>query len=73
MQTYHETTWNNMNPPAEHPIDVHYNLVQIAMKDHTDALYGNYLNYTASILRKCAKLYKDTSLTINEHLVKKLK
>ena len=25
------------------------------------------------MLRKCAKLYKDTSITINEHLVKKLK
>lgn len=73
MQIYHETTRDHMSMPAHHPIDIHYGLVQIAMKDHTDTLYGSYLNYSASLLRKCAKLYKDTSITINEHLVKKLK
>lgn len=43
------------------------------MKDNTDKLYGGHLQYSASILRKCSKLYKDTAITINEHLVKKLK
>lgn len=29
--------------------------------------------YSASMLRKCAKLYKDTVITIDNHLVKPLK
>jgi hypothetical protein len=29
--------------------------------------------YSASMLRKCAKIYKDTVLTVDNHLVKAVK
>ncbi len=43
------------------------------MKDNGDALYTNHIEYSASMLRKCAKLYKDTAITINDDLVSLLK
>lgn len=41
MQTYFDEGIKNQTPPAEHPIDIHNNIVQIAMKDYTDKLYSN--------------------------------
>ncbi len=73
MQTYYDEGLDKNAPPAEHPIDIHHNLVQIAMKNYTDKLYGNQLIYSASMLRKCAKLYKETTMTIDNHLVQPLK
>jgi hypothetical protein len=73
MQTYYDEGLEKNAPPAEHPIDIHNNLVQIAMKNYTDKLYGNQITYSASILRKCAKLYKETTITIDNHLVHALK
>ena len=43
------------------------------MKDFMDDLYSPYLTFTASLLRKCAKLYKDTAITIHNLLVHRLK
>ena len=59
--------------PAEHPIDVQSNLVNIGMKNFPDELYEKQLTYTASLLRKITKLYKDSCVTTHNLMVDKLK
>jgi hypothetical protein len=59
--------------PAEHPIDIHANLVNIAMLLHTDEIYSKSLTYQASFLRKCTKIYKETSMTMHNFLVDDVK
>lgn len=59
--------------PVEHPIDLHSNLRQLAMGRHGELLYGKHMTYSSSLLRKCAKLYKDTSITIDNQLAKLLR
>lgn len=59
--------------PAEHPIDIHQNLVNLGMQSHADLLYDRRMNYQASLLRKCTKLYKETAICVNNLLVGKVK
>ena len=39
----------------------------------SDKLFNGLLTYQASLLRKCTKLYKETSLIVNSLLVDKIK
>ena len=55
--------------PAEHPIDIHLNMVSLAMTEHSDLLYDKRINYQASLLRKCTKLYKQTAISVENNLV----
>ncbi len=73
VQTYHELAKEMKIMPAEHPIDISSNIRDIAMKMFTDQLYGRQLTYSASLLRKCSKVYKETVITAENHLVKDLK
>lgn len=43
------------------------------MKKFVNQIYGSQLTYSASLLRKCAKIYKETAITIDNYLVKSLK
>jgi hypothetical protein len=43
------------------------------MNTYWEELYDNQLKYTASLMRKCSKLYKENSVTVENPLVKILK
>ena len=44
--------------PSSAPIDIHNRLREVAADLYKEELYGDQMDYQASILRRCTKLYK---------------
>lgn len=58
--------------PAYNPIDIHNSLKLIASELFYEELYYKQTEYSASILKKCLKLYKRTAVVIDNSRVDKI-
>jgi len=56
-----------------HPIDLHNHLRDIAATEFCDALYKDQIVYTASIMKKVTKLYKECFSVLYDPLVSRIK
>eukprot|EP00347_Sterkiella_histriomuscorum_P017245 403350129 len=68
-QQYHKDALLNHTLPVEHPQDVHHHLKSYTRVKYSNEIYSKELDYQASLLRKCTKLYKENALVITEEFV----
>ena len=57
LKEYKERAVNEQWNPSDAPIDVHNRLREVAAEVFSQELYGDQMEYQASILRRCTKLY----------------